>query len=199
MALSEPGSCHLRLVGPEENVITYDLDVANRCERSPDEHCPGSDSTIGQHDGAGMRAVAIYPAVDRLEQVDVRVIVGAGETIVAARVAMHLYDGQVVFGSFAEEPLNERRGPVDSVSAALARLVGHAMEPVNKQDFRPKRCCSAAECNCHRLLPVAWEEMLAQVGVLLTCQTEPDIAHPAHLSSRSSHSSTRRTCVSMQS
>ena len=76
MAFGERRDGQLRLVGPEENVVSYDLDVANRCEGSPDKHCPSSHSTIGQHDGAGMRPVTINPTIDRLEQLTVRVIVG---------------------------------------------------------------------------------------------------------------------------
>ena len=62
--------------GQKRTSSPYDLDVANRCEGSPDKHCPSSHSTIGQHDGAGMWPVTIEPTIDRLEQLAVRVIVG---------------------------------------------------------------------------------------------------------------------------
>ena len=117
----------------------------------------------------------------------------------ALRVAVDLHDGKVILGSLTEEVLDECRRPGDSVSAARACRVGHELEFVDEQNFRPKRCSSATECNSYRFLPVPWEEMLAQVGVLLSRQAEPDITHAARLSSRSSHSSTSKMCVSMQS
>ena len=34
VAFGERRDCQLRLVGPEENIVTYNLNVAHRCERS---------------------------------------------------------------------------------------------------------------------------------------------------------------------
>ena len=73
------------------------------------------------------------------------------------------------------------------------------MESMGEKNLRSQGRYSATESHRYRLLPVPWEEMPAQIGVLLTRQTKADILHVRFLSSRASHSSTSMTWVSMQS
>ena len=58
--------------------------------------------------------------------------------MVAAWVAVHLYDRQVVLGSLAEKRFNERWRPVNAVPMALTRAVGYELDPVKEQNFRPE-------------------------------------------------------------
>ena len=154
---------------------------------------------IRQHNGAGVGSVSVHPSVYRFEYLPVRLIVSDGELFIPTGVAVHLEEGHVLLSGLAEEGLEERRRPVDPNGTALALLVRNEVQLVHDQHLGSERRRPAAQRDGHGLHPISRKEVLAQDSVMLGRQPEPDVVHATCRSSRSSHSSTSRRCVSMQS